>query len=175
MFRALIASLACLFLTGIGYCHKDNSPAATQPTEGEYVALEKMPNVSPDNPGAKWFHENTLLVRNNEAILDMVPVWVKGGKKFYSASEGGFLTYRARFFRQHGQDFINLRLFQSDYIMIPIGKDPFKEIKTRGVKFLSGEISIDDVRYRRKTLNESKKNELLRLLDKEPLEKPAGR
>ena len=175
MFRVFIASLACLFLTGIGYCQKESSQAQQQPTDGEYVALEKMPNVSPDDPGAKWFHENTLLVRNNEAILDMVPVWIKGGKKFYSASDGGFLTYRARFFQQDGQDFINLRLFQSDYIMIPVGKDPYKEIKTRGVKVRSGEISIDGVRYRRKTLSESKKNELRRLLDEEPLEKPALR
>jgi len=43
MFRAFIAPLACLFLTGIGYCQKESSQAAAQPTDGEYVALEKTP------------------------------------------------------------------------------------------------------------------------------------
>ena len=175
MFRLFISTIFCFVLAGIGYCQKQISQAQRQPINGEYIGLGKMPNISPDDPGAKWFHENTLFVKNNEAILDMVPMWIKGGKKFYSASDGGFLTYRARFFQRNGQDFVNLRLFQSDYIMIPVGKDPYVEIKTCSVKFRPGGISIDGVRYRRKTVSESKKNELLRLLDREPLEKPAGR
>lgn len=140
--------------------------------DGAYVALESMPNISPDDPGAKWFHENTLLVRNNEAILDMVPVWFKERKKFYSASDGGFLTYRARFFQRDGETFVNLRLFQSDYIAVPVGADPYQEIKTRRVKFGSDEIYIDGVPYRRRAVSEIKRNYLLRLLDEEPLEKP---
>ncbi|MGZ4975435.1 MAG: hypothetical protein ACXWDN_21960, partial [Limisphaerales bacterium] len=96
--------------------------------------------MSADDPGARWFHENTLLVRHNEAILDMVPVWFKGGKKFYSASDGGFLTYRARFFQRDGEAFVNFRLFQSDYIAVPVGRDPYKEITTRRVRFGSEEI-----------------------------------
>ena len=42
--------------------------------DGEYVGLEKMPNLSPDDRSAAWFHENTLLIRNDEAILQKVPV-----------------------------------------------------------------------------------------------------
>ncbi len=175
MFRVLITTIVCFVLAAIGNCQKQNPQAKRQPISGEYIGLEKMPNVSPDDPAAKWFHENTLLVRSDEAILDMVPVWIKGGKKFYSASDGGFLTYRAKFFQQDGKEVINLRLFQSDYIMIPVGKDPYKEIKTGVVKCQSGEIYIDGVRYRRKTLSESKRNNLLPLLDEEPLEKPAPR
>lgn len=37
---------------------------------GEYVGLEQMPNPMPDEkPGAKWFHENSLVMRNDEAIF----------------------------------------------------------------------------------------------------------
>jgi hypothetical protein len=92
MFKVFVISLVCLFPLGMSYCQTGNSSALQQTMDGEYVALEKLPNISPDDPGAKWFHENTLLVRNNEAILDMAPVWFKGGKKFFSASDGGFLT-----------------------------------------------------------------------------------
>jgi hypothetical protein len=44
--------------------------------DGNYVELEKMPNISPDDLHAEWFHENTLVVRNDEAILDKVPIVV---------------------------------------------------------------------------------------------------
>ena len=93
-----------------------------------------MPNISPDEPYAKWFHQNTLLVRNNEAIVDMAPVCFKRGKEFYSASDGGFLTYRGKFLQKDGQSFIELRLFESDYVAFRRGTDSYKEIITRTVK-----------------------------------------
>ena len=173
MFKVLVVSLACLFPFGMSYCQTGNSRAQHQTMDGEYVALEKLPNISPDDPGATWFHENRLLVRNNEAILDMAPVRFKGGKKFYSASDGGFLIYRGRFFQKDGQTFVQLRLFQSDYVAIPVGRDPYKEIKTRSVKLVAGEIDIDGVHYRRKALNEDESQRLLRLLSEEPMEKSA--
>lgn len=95
-----------------------------------------MPNISPDYPAAGWF-QNTLLVRHNEAILDMMPVWFKGGKKFYSESDGRFLTYRGRFFLRDGEALVNLRLVQSGYMAVPLSRDPYKEITTRRVRFVS--------------------------------------
>ncbi len=174
MFRVLVIPILCLLSAGIGYCQKVSSQAQHEPINGEYSALEKMSTLSPVDHSVTWFHENTLLVRNNEAILDMVPVWTKRGKKFYSASDGGLLTYRARFLQRAGQAAMDLRLVQSDYTLSPAGKNPNNEIKTRRVRFGSGDIYIDGVRYRPVALNETKRNELLRLLDKEPLEKPVG-
>jgi hypothetical protein len=66
------------------------------------MGLEKMPNISPDEPKASWFHENTLVIRHDEAILDKVPVVFLNGKKGYSASDGGFMTFRTRFVRKDG-------------------------------------------------------------------------
>jgi hypothetical protein len=174
MFKGLVVALVCFFPLGMSYGQTGNSRAQQQTMDGEYVALEKLPNISPDDPGAKWFHENRLLVRNNEAILDMVPVWLKGGKKFYSASDGGFLTYRGRFFQKDGQTFVQLRLFQCHYVAIPVGRDPYQEIKTRGVKLVAGEIGIDGVHYRRRALNADELERLLRLLSQEPMKKPAA-
>jgi len=172
MSKAEKAAMVCVFLSGVGYCQTHAElKAQNQSISGEYVALEKMPSVSPDDPDVKWFHENALFVRNNEAILDMVPVSIKHGGKSYSASDGGFLTYRGMFFQKAGKTFLNLRLCQSDHIVIPAGRDPYKEIKTRNVRLVSEEIDIEGVRYRRKALNETRRKELLRLLNQEPMQK----
>jgi hypothetical protein len=182
MFKGSKWIAACIFLVGFGYCQKQ-SATGTQPQaiSGAYVALEEMPNISPDEPNAKWFHENTLLVRNNEAILYMAPVWFKKGKKFYSASDGGFLTYRGRFFQKDGLSFLELRLFESDYVAFPVGSDPYKELTTRNVKLTSGALEIEGVRYQRTVLikyaktvlGKRRRKELLDSLNLQPMEKPA--
>jgi hypothetical protein len=181
MSKALIWVAVCVLLAGFGYCQKQPAlEAQAEAINGEFVALEAMPNISPDEPDAKWFHQNTLLVRNNEAILYMAPVYFKRGNKFYSASDGGFLTYRGRFFQEDGQSFIELRLFESDYIAFPRGSDPYREITTRTVKLASGGIEIEGVRYqrtvlikyRKTVLSTRRRKELLDLLNREPMEKP---
>ena len=83
--------------------------------DGTYAGLEAETYVG--NPKAKWFHENRLLIRNDDAILDKVPVVVSHGKKGYSASDGGFFTYRGRFSKKDDQIFVALRLCQSDYVL----------------------------------------------------------
>lgn len=76
----------------------------------------------------------------------MAPVWFKKGKKFYSASDGGLLTYRGRFFQKDGLS------FESDYVAFPVGSDPYKELTTRNVKLTSGALEIEGVRYQRTVL-----------------------
>jgi hypothetical protein len=129
-----------------------------------------MENVSPDDTEARWFHENRLLIRNNDAILDKAPIFIKHGKKSYSASDGGFLTYRARFFEKDGHPFVELRLFESDYVFFPV-RDPYSEITIHPVTFVSGSIAIDGVRYQRKELDRTTREHLLDLLSQEPMEK----
>jgi hypothetical protein len=103
--------------------------------DGDYIGLQSMPNISPDEKDAKWFHENKLLVRDKQVILDMSPVYYQRGKKWHSASDGGFMTYRGVFFRKDGEDFVRLRLFQSDYVSFPVGHKPYEELHVYPVKF----------------------------------------
>ena len=42
--------------------------------DGEYVALEKIVPPIPSGPNAARFQKNTLVIRNNEAVLEKVPV-----------------------------------------------------------------------------------------------------
>jgi hypothetical protein len=140
-------------------------------SDGDYIGLEKMPNLTPEVQGSAWFHENTLVVRNDEAILEKVPVMFLHGKKTYSASDGGFLTYRARFVRQGEQSVIRLRLFESKYAIFPAGKhDEYTEIKTHRVTFVSDQIEFDGVRYKPSKPEGWKLDRLLPLLNIEPLE-----
>jgi hypothetical protein len=164
-----MAVLLCLALVG-------QSPAVagqreTVVKDGDYVGLEKLPNLSPDDHAARWFHESTLVIRNDEAILDKVPVIIRYGKKTYSASDGGFLTYRAEFTKKDAQSIVKLRLFESDYAMFPLGKhDQYTEIKTYPVTVVSDEIEFDGVRYKLSKAESWKLDRLLPLLSMEPLE-----
>ena len=142
------------------------------------MGLEKMPeHLSPDDPHASWFHENTLVVRNDEAILNEVPVVFHGAKKGYSASDGGFITFRAKFVKKDGEPVIMLRMCQSDYLVVQVPvkpqerQDRYKETKTYPVKLNSDRIDFNGVTYK---IAEVQKNELDRLVDllhTEPLEK----
>jgi len=134
--------------------------------DGEYVALEPMPNLTPDDRIARWFHENTLLVRNDEAVIDKAPIVMRKNKKEESSADGGFFTYRARFIRKDGQTFVVLRLFQSDYVTFPPGKhDQYTELKTYLVKLFAGKIEFDGVTYTPAVLDKSKSDRLLQFLN----------
>jgi hypothetical protein len=166
---AVLITLLCLVL--LEEPQKVAAQSQSVAKDGDYVGLEKMPNLSPDDRDARWFHENTLVIRSDEAILEKVPITIRHGEKSYSASDGGFLTYRARFTKKDGQSVIQMRLFESDYVMFPVGKhDQYTEIKTYPVKFVSHEIEFDGVRYKLSKVESWKLDRLLGLLNTEPLE-----
>jgi hypothetical protein len=85
MLKRLAICISCLVFCGIGYgqdrpiTHAEHGSAINS----DYVGLEKMENVSPDDPAARWFHENRLLVRNNEAILEKVPIIIEHRQKTF--------------------------------------------------------------------------------------------
>ena len=145
------------------------SDAGTQISlSGDYVGLQEIKNYG---RGVKWFHENRLLIRNSDAILDMIPLSIRGAKKTYSASDGGFLTYRARFFRKEDAMFVSLRLFQSDYISFPTpGCEPYSRTEIVPVRLAHGAIEIKGVMYKSASLDTKAKEPLLDALKKEPME-----
>lgn len=170
----LFSTAASTYLPVLGDVHKNIA------SDGEYVGLERMPDLTPEDRDAAWFHENSLLIRNDEAILDKVPIVIRHREKVYSASDGGFLTYRAEFIVKDGQSFVVLRLFQSDYVGFlrdknGIAVDPYSELKTYPVRFISGRIEIEGVQYRHKRLGKIELDRLAQLLSTEPLERATPR
>ena len=169
--------LAILFLVAASHDFQGGLVAAHKSIvqDGAYVGRESVPNLTPEDPEATWFHENTFLVRSDEAILDKVPIMIRRGKKGYSASDGGFMTYRGKFARVEGKSLVSMRLCQSDYLVWQADKlhDRYTEVKTYPMKSVPEGIEIDGVLYRRTKLKKFDFDRLTRLLDTEPLQKDA--
>lgn len=175
--KGICIGIALLFFTAANYVRAVNDKHGGIVGDGEYAGLERMTNLTPEERDTAWFHENTLLIRNDEAILDKIPISIHHGKKEYSASDGGFLTYRARLITKDGQSFVELRLFQSDYIIFRSRKDrqdEYTKIRTYPVSLAAGRIEFDRVTYRPAKLHRIDLDRLLRLLTTEPLEKGNG-
>jgi hypothetical protein len=141
--------------------------------DGEFIGLQKSENISHDEPNSKWFYENIFVVRGTEMTLDMQPVVFHNGKKAYSASDGGFLSYRGKLFNKNGQLFVSLRIFQSDYIAFPEGPrfcEPYSQLFTHPVKQVNGVIEINGLHYKHTSLPAEQLNEFLRWLHDVPAE-----
>jgi hypothetical protein len=138
---------------------------------GEFVGMEEIKDYE---PGKKWFHENRLLIKNGEAVSDKTPVVIVKNKKIYSASDGGFITYRGRFFQRGTQLLMSLRPFESDYIVFPIAVrdpcDPYSKVTVVAAEMTQSGLVIDGVLYRSKALSRQKRERLSEWLQSEPME-----
>jgi len=67
-----------------------------------------------------------------------------------------------------GQSFVSLRLFEADLMMLP--RDPYTEIKTYPVTFVSDQIEFDGVRYKLTKAGKAELDRFLHLLRTVPLE-----
>ena len=122
--------------------------------DGSYVAVEPMANLrDPLKPKARWFHENTLTISGADVTLNKVPAFTNKGEKGYSASDGGFYTYRGTLNLTDGQWYIELLLTESDYVGFRIDKEgkpiPPKPQQFTITRMKDGSILIDKVTYRR--------------------------
>jgi hypothetical protein len=150
------SALFCFLIAvaGAAYSQVPAPPTAelSSPTiaDGEYVGLEPMASEDPHEPDAQWFHENTIVVRKGDFILDESPVSIRDGAKEYSASDGGFMAYRGRFLTIKGKLYSSLRPFMSDYIAFPIGPrscEPYSRIDIYPVKVTEKGFWISGVFY----------------------------
>jgi hypothetical protein len=148
MNRALLILFACL-----AHAVAAEPPQAPLFGDGTYVGMEPMHNISPDEPKARWFHENTLKISGDAVILNKSPVWFKNAKKFYSASDGGFYGYRGSVSFADGHWHMDLLLTESDYVAVRIDKDR-KPIPPKPQQFTITRMDdrsfvVDKVTYRR--------------------------
>jgi hypothetical protein len=170
--KNLFVSMLLFLSTTGGYVHRLSDVRAPVVSDGAYIGLEKMPSLTPEDPATAWFHENTLVIRNGEAILDKVPITMRHGSKTYQAADGGFLTYRARFIVKDGVNVVQLRLIDSMYIIFRRDQhDQYSQIETYPVTFTAGSIEFEGVRYRPTVLKKVALDRLVHLLNTEPLDK----
>jgi hypothetical protein len=93
------------------------SSARSAELDGLWLGYEPIPNISPDEKGARWFYENRLSVSNGVVRLEKLPVWRKGKKKdlIYSASDGAFPTFQGRLEIRGGATVATLEIQSCDY------------------------------------------------------------
>jgi len=152
---------------------KDPPALAPSITDGVYVGLEPMSSESPREPDALWYHENTIVVKGGELILDENPISIREGEKSYSASDGGFITYRGRFLTKKGRLYVSVRPFASDYIFFPIGPngcEAYSRVDIYPVKVTLKGFWISGVFYAPKTIEADRLKGLENELKSEPFE-----
>lgn len=163
-----------LALPACGHVAPGNaSTAGPSIADGAYIGLEPMPSQDPHQPDALWYHENTIVVRGGELILDEEPISIREGKKAYSASDGGFITYRGRFLAKKRRFYASLRPFMSDYIGFPIGSgscEPYSRVDIYPIKVTEKGFWISGVLYTPSTIEAKRQNALENELKSEPFE-----
>jgi len=129
-----------------------------RPISGSFMGLAQMDSLSPDDSSTLWYHENTMFIRNNELIYHLDPVTIRNGVKSYSASDGGFMTYRGRIFTWRDGTYIALRLIDSDFIPFPATPqcEPYSRIIVFPIKIANGTLILTGVQYKPTTLSKEK-------------------
>jgi hypothetical protein len=110
-----VALLLVIVVVMVGCGHR----AAHAIADGTYYGYDEMPNLSPEDPDAYWYHENTLVVRGTVILLKKKPYSLINGIAIPQPADGGFYTYEGSQ-SVHGQKtIVELRLISCDYCGIP--------------------------------------------------------
>jgi len=125
--QKIIFSLTFSFFTLVG---------KSQDLNGDYFALE-FNGLSIDTTGEvyfymqdafpkeKWFYEVNLTIKDTTIIIDKYPVYFDTlNKKWYSASDGGFLTYKGVLTNFNDLYIAKTKLIDCDYIGFSIYEPP---------------------------------------------------
>lgn len=81
--------------------------------------------MSDSFPAQKWFHQVNVTIKGNNITINKIPVFVDNtGKKWYSASDGGFLTYKGKITKSAGFFTAKTQLVDYDYIGFSLFEPP---------------------------------------------------
>jgi len=148
------------------------APASPMP-DGVYMGLEPMPSDNPHEPDALWYHENALLVKNGNFVLDEIPISIQNGTRTQSASDGGFITYRGRFLAKNGRFYASRRPFMSDYVFFntgPTACEAYSQIDIYPIKVTGQGFWLNGVLYKPTSVEARRFKELETTLKSEPIE-----
>jgi hypothetical protein len=98
-------------------------PADSKMPNGFYQGLERMcwkgkdgKRKCYDSP-RKWYHCNTLKIRNDSVFLYKAPLEIRGKDTLYSASDGAFFYYFGHIQTANGADSVILYINNCDYCL----------------------------------------------------------
>jgi hypothetical protein len=172
--RALSFFLLTVTLPSLAHVRSSDQLTPALPVaDGVYMGLEPMASMNPHAPDALWFHENSILVRNGDFILDQLPIQIQGGERTQSASDGGFITYRGRFLSKNGRFYASRRPFMSDYVFFntgPTACEAYSQIDIYPIKVTGQGFWLNGVLYKPTSVEARRFKELETTLKSEPIE-----
>jgi hypothetical protein len=144
---------ALLSLTFASAICAETPPAAygTFP-QGVFVGLEPLPANFGERPSQKWYHQIMLTLEGTKAKLDAVPIYFENGKKFWSASDGGFWVFEGRMSAKGEKFILDMKLTNSDYSRIEKTERQWDLVVNP-----DGTLTVDKVVYKRKVEDSGKK------------------
>jgi hypothetical protein len=107
----------------------------TQTIDGNYRAFE-LNGLSIDSTGniyfygidsfpkQKWYYEVSITIKGNQITVDKKPIWFKDSLKSYSASDGGFITYRGTLTKLSDTYIAKTKMVDYDYMGLSFFDSP---------------------------------------------------
>jgi hypothetical protein len=118
--------------------------------DGTYYGYDPLPNLSPEDPQATWYHENVLTIRGTEVQLSKRPYSRSNDVVVAQPADGGFYTYRGVVKVEGGRTIVELHLDSCEYCAVPDNeKLPSKVSRAYIVQLVPNALfELDRVRYR---------------------------
>jgi hypothetical protein len=118
--------------------------------DGNYYGYDPLPNLSPEDSQAIWYHENVLTIRGKDVQLTKRPYSRSNGVVIAQPADGGFYTYKGNISAENGRTIVELHLESCEYCAVPDNeKLPSRVSRAYIVQSVPNALfEIDRVRYR---------------------------
>ena len=114
--RSILDLAICVGISIIAGCSQRSIPPVA---DGTYYGYDELPNLSPEDPSAYWYHENTLVVHRHAIRLTQKPFTLINGKAIPQPADGGFYTFEGTQTVEGDRVIVELRLVSCDYCAVP--------------------------------------------------------
>jgi len=104
------------------------SLASSSIPDGTYSGQNPTDNFG--EPGQKWFQQNQLIIKSDQVWLSQDPFYIdKNGRRYSSASDGGFFYWSGRIVNRDGKLVIRMKLINADYVLFNESPGSFREYR----------------------------------------------
>ena len=127
----------------LGACMLFVAQAGETLVKGVYTGWAPLPEIKGEGKPAKksdWYRLHHLAIKGKSVELTGVPISIQGNEMLYSASEGGFITYKGQIYEKDGKLRVKLQFVETeeDYLIAPKGGWPDKDLPI---------VIVDQVRF----------------------------
>lgn len=93
-------------------------------TQGIYIGWEKGGDLTPDVKGDVFYRLHELTIKGTDLTIEISPVFIEKGEIGYSASDGGFRTYKGKISQNGDKYQVKMQVTDAQYVLVPAGGWP---------------------------------------------------